>query len=102
MVATNPQLTHSVLDCERPAGAPGQLLSRLAPGIPSFADSQERSPNDRMWLKMRLKPPLIWLTMRSEKIWVSDSETLRPWLVMFCVLANALGSANPGEPPGTK
>src|ERR1700687_55642 len=102
MVALNPQLTQSVVDCVRPAGALGQLLSRLAPGIPSLAASQERSPNDRMWLKMRLKPPLIWLTVRSEKMWVSDSETLRPWLVMSWELANGLGSAKPGEPPGTK
>src|SRR5437016_14129005 len=106
MVALNPQLTQSVVDCDSPEGAPPgrleQLLSRFAPGIPSLAASQVRSPNDRMWLKIRLKPPLIWLRVRSEKMWVSDNETLRPWLVIFWVLAKALGSANPGEPPGTK
>ncbi len=54
-----------------------------------------------MWLKIRLKPTLTWLMVRSEKMWVSESATLRPWLVMSCVLAKGLGSANPGEPPGT-
>src|SRR5450755_2024359 len=96
-----PQLTQSLVDCDRPAGTPGelQLLSRLAPGMPTFVASHVRSPNDRMWLKIRLKPPLIWLMVRSEKTWVSEIATLRPWFVMSCELANALGAANPGEPP---
>ena len=46
--------------------------------MPSFAASHERSPNDRMWLKMRLKPPLIWLMVRSEKMWVSDMGDVAP------------------------
>ena len=33
-------------------------------------------------------------------MWVSEIAALRPWLVMFWVLAKALGAANPGEPPG--
>src|SRR6266851_8898554 len=101
-VETRPQLIQSFVDCvTTPAGAFGHLLFRLASAMPSMADSQERSPNDRMWLKIRLKPALIWLMLRSEKIWVSDTATLRPWLLMFCVLAKAPCSANPGEPPGT-
>src|SRR6266404_8365588 len=105
MVEVNPQLTQSDFDCPRPGGAPPgnweQLSSRLAPGIPSFADSQERSPNDLMWLKMRLKPTVNWVMVLEEKTWVSDIAALRPWLLMFWVLAKAPASANPGEPPGT-
>src|SRR5207245_3328983 len=101
-VELKPQLTQSVLDCDSPGGAPGQLLSRLAPKIPRFAASQLRSPKDRIWLKIRLKPALIWLMLRSEKMWVSDSAIFRPWLVMFWLLPKAFCSANPGEPPGTK
>src|ERR1700675_2914520 len=99
----NPQLTQSLVDCDRPGGTTpreGQLLSRFAPGIPSRADSHDRSPNDKMWLKIRLKPAFNWLIVRSEKTCVSEKDRLRPWFVMFCVLANALGAANPGEPPG--
>src|SRR6266403_935533 len=101
-VETRPQLIQSFVDCvTTPAGAFGQLLFRLAFTMPRMADLQDRSPNDRIWLKIRLKPTLIWLMLRSEKIWVSDTATLRPWLLMFCVLAKAFGSAKPGEPPGT-
>src|SRR5216684_547032 len=105
MVEVNPQLTQSDFDCESPGGAPPgnweQLLSRLAPGMPSFAASQERSPKDLMWLKIRLKPAVNWLMLLPEKTWVSEMAALRPWLLMFWVLANAPSSAKPGEPPGT-
>src|SRR6266478_4618948 len=101
MVEVNPQLTQSDFDCDSPGGAFGQLLSRFAPGMPSFADSQLRSPNDLMWLKIRLKPAVNWLMLLAEKTWVSEIAALRPWLLMFWVLPKAFASANPGEPPGT-
>jgi hypothetical protein len=31
-----------------------------------------------------------------------EIATFRPWLEIFWLLANVLGSANPGEPPGDK
>src|SRR5216684_5414832 len=97
-----PQLIQSLVDwLTTPAGWAPQREFRLAPRMPSFCASQLRSPNDKMWLKIRLKPTVTWLMLRSEKTWVSEIATLRPWLVIFWVLAKAPCSANPGEPPGT-
>src|SRR5438128_12639344 len=104
MVEVSPQLIQSFFDWDRPGGttpSEGQLLSKLAPGMPSFADSQLRSPNDLMWLKIRLKPAVNWLMLLAEKTWVSEIAALRPWLLMFWVLPKAFASANPGEQPGT-
>ena len=56
VIAVNPQLMQSLVDCDNPGGAPGQLLSRLAPRMPILAASQVRSPKDLMWLKIRLNP----------------------------------------------
>src|SRR5882757_1864404 len=71
LVVVNPQLMQSDFDWDRPGGAPPgnweQLSSRLAPGIPSFAASQVRSPKDLMWLKIRLKPTVNWLMAFAEK-----------------------------------
>src|SRR5437868_4210875 len=82
MVEVRPQLTQSLVDCDRPLGAPPgkpeQLLSRFALGIPNFADWQVRSPKERMWLKMRLKPKLTWLMVFGVKMWVSEMAALRP------------------------
>ena len=68
----------SLVDCDNPGGAPAHLLSRLAPRIPMFAAAQEPSPNEEMWLKMRLKPKVNWLMLRSLKMWVSEIAALRP------------------------
>src|ERR1700692_4714580 len=72
-----PQLTQSFVDCEIPPEFPQKLLMS-APVIPSFAAWQLRSPCDLMWLKIRLKPAVNWLMLRSLKIWVSDTATFRP------------------------
>src|ERR1700681_248827 len=108
-----PQLMQSLVDwLTTPVGALGHLELRFAPRMPgrlrpssfwtTLAASHVLSPNDRMWLKIRLKPAVNWLMFWGEKIWVSETATLRPWLLIFCVLPKALCSANPGEPPGTK
>src|ERR1700722_4242431 len=84
-----------------PGGELTHLVFRSAPKIPMFAASQVPFPKDRMWLKMRLKPTLTWLMLLELKMCVSDTAALRPWLEIFCVLAKAPASENPGEPPGT-
>src|SRR5689334_17219972 len=91
----------SLLDWETiPSGAFGHLLFRFAPRIPILADSQLASPNDRIWLNMRLYPRVSWLKVRGLKICVSEMATLLPRFVMSWVLPNAFCSAKPGEPPG--
>ena len=37
-----------------------------------IAASQVPVPKERMWLKIRLKPTLAWLMVRSEKTCVSN------------------------------
>src|SRR4029077_5856971 len=101
-VEVNTQLMQSLVDwLTTPGGCAPQLLFRSAPRMPTFCASQLVSPNVEMMLKMRLKPAVIWLMLRAEKICVSEIATFRPWLVMPWLLANAPASANPGEPPGT-
>src|ERR1700740_2602389 len=101
-IELNPQLMQSlVVWFTIPGGWVPQALFKSAPRSPIFAASQLLFPKDRMMLKIRLKPPVIWLMLWSLKMWVSEITALRAWLVMLCVLANAPCSANPGEPPGT-
>src|SRR6202158_143630 len=96
IVELRPQLMQSLVDCvTTPAGAFGHLLFRLAPRMPRLADSQERSPEERMWLKMLLNPTVIGLMVVELKMWFSDTATFRPWLLMFWVLAKVLASAKP-------
>src|ERR1700684_1101368 len=97
-----PQLMQSLVDwLTKPAGEVAHFVFRSEPRMPMFAASQVPFPTDKMWLKIRLKPAVIWLMLRAEKIWFSDTVTLRPWLLMCWLLANAFCSANPGAPPGT-
>ena len=71
-----------------------QLMPPGCAGMPSSAICNCRYQR-RNVVENPVEADIDLVDVRSEKMWVSETATLRPWLLMFCVLPKH-GSAKPG------